>query len=305
MAYPGALPAAGSASASDTLADAGHTSLHNTGADESRAIATKIGTGASTPTSSLVLRGTGAGTSAWGSLVLTSDVTGVLPVANGGTGQSTLTAVPLVSPDITGTVSGGATYSSPILITPEVDTINENIADNGVTVDGLNVKDSKLNTADSVVTDNYTDGSILPEHLTTGTGTSWAWASWTPTLTNMTEGNGTKTGKYIQIGKTVFFKFQFTLGSTSAMGTDPQFSVPVTAIASDANSVIGQSVYRDAGTETYFGSVYLNATTTAKFNSNATDATWLRASATPPDSTRPFTWTTNDIITAVGFYEVE
>lgn len=84
--FPGALPAAGSASPSDTLAAAGHTALHNTSYDEIRAIATKMGTGASTPTSGTVLRGTGAGTSAWGQVALTTDVTGTLPVANGGTG---------------------------------------------------------------------------------------------------------------------------------------------------------------------------------------------------------------------------
>lgn len=81
-AFPGALPAAGSASASDTLAAAGHTALHNGNANEIRAIATKVGTGASTATAGTALRGTGAGTSAFGQIDLTTDVTGVLPTGN-------------------------------------------------------------------------------------------------------------------------------------------------------------------------------------------------------------------------------
>ena len=89
--FPGSLPPAGTAVASDTLAAAGHTALHNTSYDEIRAIATKIGTGSSTPTASTVLRGTGAGTSAWGQAALTTDVTGTLPVANGGTGVTSST----------------------------------------------------------------------------------------------------------------------------------------------------------------------------------------------------------------------
>lgn len=107
--FPGALPAAGSASASATLAAAGHTSLHNTHSDELRALGTKMGTGASTPTSGTVLRGTGAGTSAWGQVVLTTDVTGVLPVANGGTGTTTSTGT-------------GATVlsNSPTIVTPTI-----------------------------------------------------------------------------------------------------------------------------------------------------------------------------------------
>lgn len=86
--FPGALPAAGAASPSDTLAAAGHTSLHNTGADETRAIATKVGTGASTATSGTYLKGTGAGVSSWQAPTF-SDFTGTLPVANGGTGSNT------------------------------------------------------------------------------------------------------------------------------------------------------------------------------------------------------------------------
>jgi hypothetical protein len=54
------------------------------------AVATKIGTGSSTPTSGKVLRASGTGTSVWGAVVLTTDVTGILPVANGGTGLSAL-----------------------------------------------------------------------------------------------------------------------------------------------------------------------------------------------------------------------
>ena len=42
----------------------------------------------------------------------------------------------------------------------KVDTIQENTSANGITVDGLNIKDSKLVTADSVVTSNITDLNI-------------------------------------------------------------------------------------------------------------------------------------------------
>lgn len=54
------------------------------------ALETKIGTGSSTPTANTVLRGTGTGTSAFGQVGLTTDVTGTLPAANGGTGITSL-----------------------------------------------------------------------------------------------------------------------------------------------------------------------------------------------------------------------
>jgi hypothetical protein len=119
--FPGAIPAAGGASATATLAAAGHTSLHNTASDEIRAIATKIGTGSSTPVAGVVLRGTGAGISAWGQVDVTTDVTGVLPEANGGTGVTTSTGtgstVHSVAPALTG---GGSWSGSPTLSTPTI-----------------------------------------------------------------------------------------------------------------------------------------------------------------------------------------
>ena len=68
-----------------------HSNLHGVVSEALVQVETKIGTGASTPIASRVLRGTGTGTSAWAQAVLTTDVTGTLPVANGGTGATALT----------------------------------------------------------------------------------------------------------------------------------------------------------------------------------------------------------------------
>ena len=68
-----------------------HSTLHGTHSEAIVAIEGKIGTGASTPVTNRVLRGTGTGTSAWAQANLTTDITGTLPVANGGTGATALT----------------------------------------------------------------------------------------------------------------------------------------------------------------------------------------------------------------------
>lgn len=52
--------------------------------------------------------------------------------------------------------------------TLDVDTINEATAANGVTIDGLNVKDSKLVTSNSVVTSNVTADAITDAKLVYG-----------------------------------------------------------------------------------------------------------------------------------------
>ena len=50
----------------------------------------------------------------------------------------------------------------------KVDTIQENTSANGITVDGLNIKDSKLVTANSVVAANITNGVISADKLVSG-----------------------------------------------------------------------------------------------------------------------------------------
>ena len=66
---------------------------HDAPAQAVIAIETKLGTGASTATSNTVLRGTGAGTTAYGQANLATDITGTLPVANGGTNEITAAGV--------------------------------------------------------------------------------------------------------------------------------------------------------------------------------------------------------------------
>lgn len=109
--FPGAIPPASAAVTTDTLAAAGHTALHNNDRDEIRALASKLGTGSSTPAAGQVLRSTGAATSLWGAVSLTTDVTGVLPQGSGGTGTTSASG------------TGAAVYqSSPTISTPTITT---------------------------------------------------------------------------------------------------------------------------------------------------------------------------------------
>lgn len=73
------------------------------------------------------------------------------------TGNQTLTNKILTSPTI-----NTATISNPTLT---VDTVSEFTGANGVTVDGLNIKDGKLNTNNSVVTANITDDAVTDDKL--------------------------------------------------------------------------------------------------------------------------------------------
>ena len=63
-----------------------HSNLHGVLSEAAVAIEGKIGTGASTPIASRVLRGSGTGTSAWAQVALATDVSGTLPLASLATG---------------------------------------------------------------------------------------------------------------------------------------------------------------------------------------------------------------------------
>lgn len=62
-------------------------------------------------------------------------------------------------------------------------------------------------------------------NLTSGILT--AWTSWTPVVSNFTTGNGTVSGTYKQIGKTVIARGKFTAGSTTNLNGTPVVSLPV------------------------------------------------------------------------------
>lgn len=86
-----------------------HAGLHDNEILALQALETKLGIGSSTSTTSTVLRASSSGTSVWGKLVLTSDVTGILPIANGGTGGTGSTG------------TGNLVFSnSPTLTTPVI-----------------------------------------------------------------------------------------------------------------------------------------------------------------------------------------
>lgn len=112
--YPTGIPAAGSAVSTDTLAAAGHTALHNNMENEIVALATKLGTGASTPSSGTVLRGTASGVTSYGQVDLSTDVTNVLPVARGGTQSQTSTGTGNM------VLSTSPTLTNPTLTTPTI-----------------------------------------------------------------------------------------------------------------------------------------------------------------------------------------
>ncbi len=126
-----------------------------------------------------------------------------------------------------------------------------------------------------------------------------AWVSWTPSFTNWALGNGTMDAKYKQIGKVVFFRVKFTVGSTSTKSGQLQLSLPVTANSYYTDSAHIKCTYEDTGSDLY---EYFSRMSTA--NLQATYQLWATAGNNRAISaTAPFTWATNDRMYFHGFYE--
>ena len=128
-------------------------------------------------------------------------------------------------------------------------------------------------------------------------GLEAAWTSYTPTVSTWTLGNGTATGKYMQVGKTINFRINFTFGSTSVASGQVSFSLPVTSVAlfSTPGDPIGTATFRDASVPANdSGPLILSSTTQCQPR--------LASLAVTGVST-PWTWAAGDLISLSGTYE--
>lgn len=134
-------------SASNATNSPSHAGLHGSVNTAVIAVETKLGIGASTPVVSRLLFGTGTGTSAWT--------------------QLTSAQLAATLSDETGT--GSAVFATtPTLVTPKVDTINESTPANGVTVAGVNMKSNAISTSNSVPTAALQDSSVTSAKVAAG-----------------------------------------------------------------------------------------------------------------------------------------
>lgn len=116
-------------------------------------------------------------------------------------------------------------------------------------------------------------------------------ATWVPTYTALTIGNGTVINRYKQIGKMVFFYWQFTLGSTSVVGASSNITLPVNPRAGIQQSVAGDMY--DVSADVHYSSeglivpnIFVMVGPTGR-----------------PTATVPFTWATGDVMGCSGWYE--
>ena len=114
--------------------------------------------------------------------------------------------------------------------------------------------------------------------------------AFTPSWTNFTVGNATEGAYYVQVGKLVVVRIRTILGSTSSMGTNPEFEPPVGAI-SNAGQPMGNAILVISGVR-HVGIVTPGGTDALRVKEfQVSGANVLEAQVT---ATSPATWATGD-----------
>ena len=128
--------------------------------------------------------------------------------------------------------------------------------------------------------------------------------SFTPSITNLTIGNGTRTGTYVQINKTVYFQAKITFGSTTTLTANADLTLPIAATGVttfDKINVSGNFI-NNSPTEIIDVNHIMIGTTAIRLLAIVTSGTYALSADT--SATVPFTWTTSDVITISGNYQV-
>lgn len=128
-----------------------------------------------------------------------------------------------------------------------------------------------------------------------GSGAAWGAYSpaWTANTTNPAKGNGTLTGKYLQIGRLVHFRILLLGGSTTTWGSGAyRWSLPVEA--ADSSEII------DATVHLYDSSASLHKVAVATYVDANTIQAWIDTGVGP---NTPWTWANGDRIQLAGSYE--
>lgn len=152
----------------------------------------------------------------------------------------------------------------------------------------------------------FNAGAPLPAASLEAAWDSWTTytPSWTTSGTAPAIGNGTLTGRYQQIGQTVFFLAAILWGTTTTGGTG-QWSLTLPVSANQPGSPLnvfypgpGYS-FDSSASATYIGTTVLASATTV-IGFTVSSAAGLAASVTV---TAPITWATSDRFVLGGTYE--
>jgi hypothetical protein len=149
-------------------------------------------------------------------------------------------------------------------------------------------------TSTDYVKDGATAIQTLASAIDTSVGTGLlAWQTWAPTFSGgWTNGNGTWTARYVQLGKTVHVAASFTIGSTTSKGTTMTVSLPVTMF----NAGLDSSLHGRCNIAGTVFTLQKTTVTTTTVTLGALAATGSYVQFSGVTSAIPAAWATGDTI---------
>ena len=143
----------------------------------------------------------------------------------------------------------------------------------------------------------FVAGAVLTAAELNGIG---EYTAYTPTLTNLTLGNGTLSFRFGRVNKFIHVIGRVTFGSTTSITGSVTATLPVTATF-DITQSVGLSRCSDATGDTNQGRVSLSSSTIC--TPNVDSVSGARIITQGFSATVPFTWTTSDSIAVAFYYE--
>ena len=132
------------------------------------------------------------------------------------------------------------------------------------------------------------------------------YTAYTPTLTNLTIGNGTLASTYCRVNNFIHFQGKITFGSTTSVTGSVQISVPVSisTTQSSQGTALGTNTFYDTSVGTWYLGV-ASSNVAARFFPGIQYTNGAFAQFGNMDSTTPMTWATGDYYTWNITYRVD
>jgi hypothetical protein len=150
-----------------------------------------------------------------------------------------------------------------------------------------------------------TNNALLTADSAQATGLKYAglWQSFTPTISGITLGNGSKTASYAQIADTVFFRCVIVFGSTTSITGSVDLSLPTTPVGYstlDFMNIMNQ-VYDSSATAFYPSAANINVGNSVRTGTTSTSGSY--AQFVEVSNVAPITFATGDSIAWQGTYQ--
>lgn len=149
----------------------------------------------------------------------------------------------------------------------------------------------------------FVAGQVLTAAALNAMLTQDAWVSWSVTFTaNFTKGNATDQSKHCRVGRLIVAHMSLIIGSTTAVGTLPVFTLPVPRAAGPFGGGATVATYRDvSGSADYDGFIRLASNTSGYLE--VVNKAGANDGRTGIGAAVPFTWAAGDLIDGTVIYE--